>query len=425
MCISLIHLGIMHLSRLRLTIFPFLVLAATTAIVIAFIPPIIVKPLYKQLLEFDGQLKRKELWMNKRALPTVLEDRALRFKLQKDIIDSENSIRSTLTQGFGGLLLFCTAYISWKTLRATNEKQVAERFSKAVEQLGNENIHVRLGGIYSLEQIAKDSEERYYRQVIESLTSYLRERAPYVPLLPEAQRVSEATSESVGVDTIEKLFRNVPDLKTDIQAVISVLGRRRYSFGRGEDFHLDFRAVDLTQIEFPTGSNFNGSDFTGSNLNRSILSGVSFASVRFNHANLVGITAKETSFDHSTMNSAKLSYAKLQGSSFRCVELNHADLTKVGAEMTIFSNADMSNAKLVKARFTGASLRDAIFIETDLTNADLTDSCISGLKVLADLRRCRGLTSDQLRSANLNESTISLGLNDQQKRLLLDDEQPP
>ena len=338
---------------------------------IAVIPSIIVKPLHKQLREFDGQLIRKELWSNKRALPTALEDRALRFKLQKDIIDSENSIRSTIAQGFGGLLLFCTAYISWKTLRATNEKQVSERFSKAVEQLGNKNIHIRLGGIYSLEQIAKDSEEIYYRQVIETLTSYLRERAPYVPLLTETRGISETTNETDGVDEIAKLLRNVPDLRTDIQAVISVLGRRRFSYGNGEEFRMDFRAVDLTQLEFPAGSNFNGSDFTGSNLKRSILSGVSFASVQFNHAVLEGVTAIETAFDHSSMGSAKLSYARLRGSSFKCVKLNGADLTKARAEKTDFSEADMSNAKLVKALLTGANLRDAIFTETDLSFADL------------------------------------------------------
>lgn len=91
-----------------------------------------------------------------------------------------------------------------------------------------------------MEQIAKDSEEIYYRQVIETLT------APYAPLLPETWGVSETTNEPDGVDEIAKLLRNVPDLRNDIQAVISVLGRRRFSYGNGEDSRLDFRAVKLT-----------------------------------------------------------------------------------------------------------------------------------------------------------------------------------
>ncbi len=122
------------------------------------------------------------------------------------------------------------------------------------------------------------------------------------------------------------------------------------------------------------------------------------------------------------MGSVKLSYTRLRGSSIKCVKLNGADLTKARAEKTDFSEADMSNAKLVKALLTGANLRDAILTETDLTYADLADSCISGAKILTDLKSCRGLTSDQLRSADLDESTKYLGLNNQQKLFLFDEE---
>lgn len=56
------------------------------------------------------------------------------------------------------------------------EEHRTERFAKAVEQLGNERIEVNLGGIYSLERLAKDS-SRDYGTVIEVLTAYVRERA--------------------------------------------------------------------------------------------------------------------------------------------------------------------------------------------------------------------------------------------------------
>ena len=82
--------------------------------------------------------------------------------LEKSRLDAENASRTVLVQGVGGLLVFATIFISWRNLKATQEKQVADRFSKAVEQLGSENTHARLGGIYALEQIAKDAEEKYY-----------------------------------------------------------------------------------------------------------------------------------------------------------------------------------------------------------------------------------------------------------------------
>jgi hypothetical protein len=58
--------------------------------------------------------------------------------------------------------------------------QIAERFTRAIEQLGATNekgtmrIEVRLGGIYALETIAADDPERFHNTVLDVLTSYIR-----------------------------------------------------------------------------------------------------------------------------------------------------------------------------------------------------------------------------------------------------------
>ncbi len=44
-----------------------------------------------------------------------------------------------------------------KNAKAAQDKQITERFTKAIELLGSENISIRLGGIYALERIAMDS----------------------------------------------------------------------------------------------------------------------------------------------------------------------------------------------------------------------------------------------------------------------------
>lgn len=38
----------------------------------------------------------------------------------------------------------------------SREGQITERFTKAVDQLGNPNIDVRIGGLYALERIARN-----------------------------------------------------------------------------------------------------------------------------------------------------------------------------------------------------------------------------------------------------------------------------
>ena len=52
-----------------------------------------------------------------------------------------------------------------------------ERFTRAIDQLGNESLDVRLGGIYALEPIARDSKDDH-PQVVEILTAYVREPRP-------------------------------------------------------------------------------------------------------------------------------------------------------------------------------------------------------------------------------------------------------
>jgi hypothetical protein len=59
---------------------------------------------------------------------------------------------------------------------ADRQRRITESFSKAVEQLGSEKLEVRLGGIYSLERISKESPDDYWT-VMENLTAFARERS--------------------------------------------------------------------------------------------------------------------------------------------------------------------------------------------------------------------------------------------------------
>src|SRR5215207_273613 len=72
-------------------------------------------------------------------------------------------------------------------LRQAEQGQITERFTRAIEQLGETNsngepkLELRLGGIYALERIAKDSPERDYSTVMEVLTAYVRQNGSWIP----------------------------------------------------------------------------------------------------------------------------------------------------------------------------------------------------------------------------------------------------
>ncbi len=65
-----------------------------------------------------------------------------------------------------------------RTLELQNEGQVTDRYTRAIEQLGESDsvkLTVRLGGIYALERIAVDSQRRDQATGVEVLSSFVRE----------------------------------------------------------------------------------------------------------------------------------------------------------------------------------------------------------------------------------------------------------
>ena len=72
-----------------------------------------------------------------------------------------------------------------RTLELTEQGQITERFTRATDQLGATNdkgekkLEIRLGGIYALERIARNSESDYWT-IMDILSAYVREQASHV-----------------------------------------------------------------------------------------------------------------------------------------------------------------------------------------------------------------------------------------------------
>jgi hypothetical protein len=112
--------------------------------------------------------------------------------------------------------------------------QITERFTRAIDQLGSEHLDVRLGGIYALERIARDSPGD--RATIgEVLTAYIRGHAPR-PSRLDGQPPAEAAIEEVAF-----LRLRAPD----VQAALTVLGRGRFADPDPEAPRLDLADTDL------------------------------------------------------------------------------------------------------------------------------------------------------------------------------------
>jgi hypothetical protein len=73
-----------------------------------------------------------------------------RLKLQIDV-------RATMLQMLGGVALPAGAYVMYRQLHMNSEGHITERLTKAADQLGGGSLAVRIGGIYALGRIARDS----------------------------------------------------------------------------------------------------------------------------------------------------------------------------------------------------------------------------------------------------------------------------
>jgi hypothetical protein len=169
----------------------------------------------------------------------------------------ENEARKTLAQIVAGAAVLAGLYFTWANLQITqdtatknqaitHEGQITDRFTKAIAQLGEqepEKLAVRLGGIYALERIARDSEKDHW-PIMEVLTAYVREHAPWPPKRskdvqplkgdPSPQEEPSATPNDPH-----------PQLAADIQAVLTVLGRRTHTYRNGEEQRLNLANTDL------------------------------------------------------------------------------------------------------------------------------------------------------------------------------------
>jgi hypothetical protein len=200
-----------------------------------------------------------------------------------------NEYRKTYTQIVAGLVLLIGVFFTWKrvgaaeraaaaaerTVAVAEEGQITERFTRAIEHLGNEdNEAIILGGIYALERIARDSQRDHW-QVMEVLTAYVRSKALWSNLY------------GIAVDTTIPIRPTAP-----VQAILDVLGRRRTDYETDRQ-RLDLHETDLRGASF-LRANFSEANFLGANMERAELMGVDLKGA--NLRTVAGLKAEQIKF---------------------------------------------------------------------------------------------------------------------------------
>ena len=185
-----------------------------------------------------------------------------------------------------GLFVAGALVFTARNFTLSREGQVTDRYTKAIEQLGSDKLDVRIGGIYALERVARDS-ARDHPTVMEVLTAFIREHS-HEQWPPSDQPASRGQQRSP---------------RPDIQAGLTVVGRR--------DLDRDIRPIHLARADL------TGADLAGANL-----AGADLAATNLTGADLAGANLADAYLEEADLTSAYLGDADLAGA-----DLEDATLT--------------------------------------------------------------------------------------------------
>ena len=221
------------------------------------------------------------------------------LKAEKEIATIGNAARITLAQIIGGVVLLLGLYFTYQnaktaqqTLRVTEDGKITERFSKAVELLGHANLDVRIGGIYALERIARDSKYDH-STVIEILAAYVTQHA----------RRKEEEDNSASATSDPKLPNS---LAADVQVALDAIGRRKWKDSETLSRPILLLGIDL-RAAILTNANLRGVYLFGSDLRMAFLNGAKFNRAKLSDVDFRGAHVFNTDFSGSLIRGVDLS----------------------------------------------------------------------------------------------------------------------
>ena len=237
--------------------------------------------------------------------------------------------------GIGAALLVVAALLQAATARrrhteqtdADRQRRITESFGKAVEQLAHASAEVRVGGIFTLERISRESPGDYWT-AMEVLTAFVREQARWKML---------------GIGDVQER----PASRTDVAAALAVI-RRRPEAERNRERTAGWR-LDLS------GTDLRGADLVEAHLEHAVLRDVHLENTLLWQVHLERADLQRVRFEGATLALAHLELALLHDA-----HLEGANLGKAHLEEAVLDGAHLEGATLWEAYLDGVHLEQAI-----------------------------------------------------------------
>lgn len=281
-------------------------------------------------------------------------------------------------------------------LRLARDAQLTERFTRAVGQLGDDRLDVKLGGIYALKRIAADSETDL-PTVVEVLTAFVRGHSPLQHPIDGKESQPAGSDSPSGDDGEGARPQPLSRRAADVQAAMTVIGRMKREPGSVD---LDLSRTDLASVSLG-GANLEGAEFHGANLRHAMLNGTDLRKAGLQGANLQGARLEEANLGGAILKGASLQSASLGEANLQDAMLDGADLQEAGLLMANMKGAMLEEANLKDAMLEGANLEGACY-----TNAKLVGARLSGANLKGAVLNGANLRLATLEWANLEDAQL-------------------
>jgi hypothetical protein len=250
-----------------------------------------------------------------------------------DYLERLHDYQSAILTTAAGLIGLVGLTFTKSRLDHSREEHRTQRFKDAIEMLGHAQMDVRLGAIYAMQRLMRDSPSDGVA-IVNTLAAYARNRGGQITRDLDSMHLEE--EEEVINEKILKNYGKTPEQKaiscypfTDIVAALEVLAERDLPTEPEEkvDFNLD--GIDFSYFEL-RGFNLyevylsksiaeseegrrksikaHAKNFRGADLERVDLKGVNFIGANLEHAKL-----KRANLQDAYLPLTNLKYAHLEG----------------------------------------------------------------------------------------------------------------
>ena len=289
-----------------------------------------------------------------------------------------------VSAGFVALILaLWRGRINERQAAAAEQAVTDGRYQRGVEMLASDTLSGRLGGIYSLRNLAEAQPEQHHIQVMRVLCAFVRHPPPY-----DTGQAARDSGRAEAEANRRMHVHGRPRGRADVQAAMDTIGLRSQSgiaIEREIGFTLDLSGADLSRADLEK-ADLSGADLTFANLYGAVFYksrlGPAPPRSRF-YLRLLKLnpgTARPLRDNYADEEGWRQTYtANLSGADLSYATLSRARMEHVNLSRAEIREATLSGARLGFSTLRGANLFESVLspldvLYTDLSSADLTDA---------------------------------------------------